>query len=118
MISGDSFSRVSITSPHGKVDTPKSHYPKAPMWAPTRVHILVRTSKCPDLQPPTPTSPPTAAMDAPSIVNDPLGRVSDSSYGPWLIVQNRKKSASTPALKNQLAQSTSKNLETATTTGT
>ncbi|PKI56792.1 hypothetical protein CRG98_022818 [Punica granatum] len=47
IISGDSFSRVSVTRPHGKVDTPKSRDSKAHIRAPTRVHIRVRT--IPDL---------------------------------------------------------------------
>ncbi|PKI49911.1 hypothetical protein CRG98_029695 [Punica granatum] len=41
MISGDSFSRVSVTRPHGKVDTPKPRDPKASMRALTRVHNRV-----------------------------------------------------------------------------
>ncbi|PKI42625.1 hypothetical protein CRG98_036988 [Punica granatum] len=39
MISGESFSRVFVTRPHGKVDTPKPLDPKARMRAPTRVYI-------------------------------------------------------------------------------
>ncbi|PKI53192.1 hypothetical protein CRG98_026393 [Punica granatum] len=45
MISGDSFSHVSVTRPHGKVDTPKLRYPKARMRAPTRFHIRVRMDR-------------------------------------------------------------------------
>ncbi|PKI60426.1 hypothetical protein CRG98_019167 [Punica granatum] len=42
MISGDSFSRVFVTRPHEKVDTPKPRDPKARMRARTRVHIRGR----------------------------------------------------------------------------
>ncbi|PKI60543.1 hypothetical protein CRG98_019019 [Punica granatum] len=38
MISGDSFSRVSVTCPHGKVDTPKLCDPNVRMRASTRAY--------------------------------------------------------------------------------
>ncbi|PKI54257.1 hypothetical protein CRG98_025351 [Punica granatum] len=44
MTSGDSFSRVSVTRPHGKVDTPKPRgFRSRAMRAPTRVHIRARS---------------------------------------------------------------------------
>ncbi|PKI67343.1 hypothetical protein CRG98_012292 [Punica granatum] len=45
MISGDSFSRVFVTRPHGKVDTPKPRDPKARMQAPTKFHIRKKKKK-------------------------------------------------------------------------